>query len=127
MSYSVVENVEAMVASGDLSACLNRLVYASSVDFKCLLSIAGKADGVLISEPKDGETASVATDGIVMVRVGNAVFNGDFLTAATSGWATQVTSGAGSDVVGRARTGAASGMLAAVHIAPFYRVNSVGN
>lgn len=125
--FSVIDNAEAMVASGDLSACLNRLVYASSVDFKAFLSIAGKADGVLINEPKDGEFASVATDGIVMVRVGNAVFNGDYLTAATSGWATQITSGAGSDVVGRARTGAASGMLAAVHIGVFYRANSIGN
>jgi hypothetical protein len=91
------------------------------------IATAAGGFGVLANAPKDGEHASVATDGVVMVRVGGSVTAGDDITAATSGWGTKVTSGAGQRVIGRAETGAASGMLAAVRLGQYYRPNSVGN
>lgn len=118
---------EAFVASGDLSACLNRIVTQLATDFKVGLAGAGAGFGVLINAPKDGEFASVVTDGVQLVRVGAAVTAGQYITSAASGWGVVVTSGAGQEVLGKARTGAASGMLAAVAIDYFYRTNSVGN
>lgn len=118
---------EAFVASGDLSACLNRIVTQLGTDFKVGLAGAGAGFGVLENAPKDGEFAAVATDGIVTVRVGAAVTAGDYITSAASGWGVKVTSGSGQEVLGKARTGAASGMLAAVAVDAFYRANSVGN
>lgn len=118
---------EAFVASGDLSLCLNRVVAQLPADFKVGLAVAGAGVGVLQNAPKNGEFAAVATDGITMVRVGAAVTANDYLTSAASGWAVTVTSGAGGDVIGKARTGAASGMLAAVDLDSFYRANSAGN
>lgn len=118
---------EAFVASGDLSTCLNRIVAQLPVDFVVGLAVAGAGVGVLQNAPKNGESASVATDGIVMVRVGAAVTAGQYLTSAASGWGVGVTSGSAGDILGKARTGAASGMLAAVDMSNFYRANSVGN
>jgi hypothetical protein len=125
--YSQGQKNESFVASGDLSACVNRIVDLLSTDFKVGIATAAGGFGVLANAPKHGEHASVATDGVVMVRVGAAVTNGDDITSATSGWGTKVTSGAGQRVVGRAETGAASGMLAAVRLGQYYRPNSVGN
>lgn len=125
--YSNNGENEAFVASGDLSTCLNRIVTQLSVDFKIGLAGAGAGFGVLMNAPKDGEFAAVATDGVVMVRAGAALTAGQYVTGAASGWAVVVTSGAGQEVLGKCRTGAASGMLAAVEIDYFYRPNSVGN
>lgn len=124
--YSSNEERESFVASGDLSNCLNRVVDVLG-DFVVGLATANTGIGVLTNKPKNGEFAAVATDGIVMVRVGAAVSANDYLTSAASGWAVKVTSGAGQNVFGRVRTGAASGMLAAVALDEFYRANSVGN
>lgn len=124
MSFSNDGKPEAFVASGDLSSCLNRVVMELTTDFKVGLATAGKGVGVLANAPKDGEFASVATDGVVMVRVGDTVTANDYLTAATSGWAVKVTSGANADVIGKARTGAASGMLAAVKLGNFDRADT---
>jgi hypothetical protein len=126
MSYSQGAENEAFVASGDLSALQNRIVMPLS-DFVVGAATAGKGFGVLQNAPKNGEHAAVATDGIVMVRAGGAITADDYLTAAASGWAVKVTSGAGQEVIGKARTGAASGMLAAVNLVQFYRANSAGN
>lgn len=126
--FSLNQKNEAFVASGDLSLCIGRIVDLLSTDYKIGLgAVNGNNVGVLQNEPKDKEHASVATDGIVMVRVGAAVTAGQFITSAASGWGVNVTSGNGQSVIGRARTGAASGMLAAVQIDVFYRPNSVGN
>jgi hypothetical protein len=124
--YSNNQRNEAFVASGDLSACVNRIV-SQLADFKVGLATAGTGFGVLANEPKDKEHASVATDGVVMVRGGAALTAGQYITAATSGWGVVVTSGAGAEVVGRVEAGCASGMLAAVKLGQFYRANSVGN
>lgn len=128
MSYSNNSKAEAFVASGDLSACLNRVVMQLTTDFKVGLATAGGVVGVLLNAPKDGETASVATDGITMVRVGAAVTANDYLTAAASGWAITATGpfAARTDILGKARTGAASGMLAAVDLSNFAFANSAG-
>lgn len=132
--YSIDGEVEAFVASGDLSSCLNRIVTMLSTDFKVGLAGAGQGFGVLANEPKNGEHAAVYTDGVVMVRVGGAVSAGDLITSAASGWGAiatntiQVASGSfieNIDIIGRARTGAASGMLAAVDLEPFTRPASV--
>lgn len=125
--YSNDTEAEAFVASGDLSTCLNRIVSQLSTDFKIGLATAGAGFGVLLNAPKDGEFASVATDGVALVYAGAAVTAGQYVTAATSGWAVVVTSGSGQEVLGKVRVGAASGMLAAVAIDYFYRPNSVGN
>lgn len=125
--FSNNAEAEAFVASGDLSTCLNRIVTQLSTDFVVGLGLAGAGFGVLLNAPKNGEFASVATDGVVTVRVGAAVSAGDYITSAASGWGVKVTSGAGQEVLGKARTGAASGMLAAVEVDYFYRPNSVGN
>lgn len=125
--YSNDTQAEAFVASGDLSACLNRVVTQLGTDFKVGLAGAAAGFGVLLNAPKDGEFASVATDGVALVYVGAAVTAGDYVTSAASGWAVKVTSGNGQEVLGKVRVGAASGMLAAVAIDYFYRPNSVGN
>ncbi len=124
--YSTEQKNESFVASGDLSGCLNRLV-TQLADFKVGIATAGAAFGVLANKPKDGEHAAVATDGVVMVRAGAALTAGQYVTAATSGWAVSVTSAAGQEVVGRIEAGCASGMLAALKLGQFYRTNSVGN
>lgn len=118
---------EAFVASGDLSLHLNKIVTQLPTDFVVGLGTAGTGLGVLLNAPKNGEFASVATDGVALVRVGAAVVAGTYITSAASGWGVGVTSGNGQQVVGQARTGAASGMLAAVDLDSFYRPNSVGN
>lgn len=125
--FSQGQKNEAFVASGDLSLCLNRIVDMIGADFKIGLAGANGGFGVLANAPKNGEHAAVATDGVVMVRVGAAVTQGDNITSAASGWGVKVTSGSGQAVIGRAETGAASGMLAAVKLKQFYRPNSVGN
>lgn len=128
MSFSNNAKAEAFVASGDLSGCLNRIVAQLAVDFKVGLATAGASVGVLLNAPKDGEFASVATDGVTMVRVGAAVTAGDYITAAASGWGITATGpfAARTDILGRARTGAASGMLAAVDLDGFAFANSAG-
>ena len=134
MSFSVDPKPEAFVASGDLSLCLNRIVQQLSTDFKVGLATAGFAVGVLQNAPKDGEFASVATDGVVLVRVGGTVAAGDYITSATSGWGLKATNslqvGSGSwlyqvEILGKVRAGAASGMLAAVDIDLWTRVGTI--
>jgi hypothetical protein len=125
--FSQGQKVESFVASGDLSTCLNRIVDLLATDFKIGLAGAGGGFGVLTNAPKNTEHAAVATDGVVMVRVGAAITSGVFVTSAASGWGVGVTSGSGQAVIGRTETGAASGMLAAVKLGQFYRPNSVGN
>jgi hypothetical protein len=131
--FSQDAQAEAFVASGDLSACLNRIVTQLSTDFKVGLAGAGAGFGVLQNAPKDGEFASVATDGIVMVRVGAAVSAGDYITSAASGWGVKAVASFGvasgtvvlnAEILGKARTGAASGMLAAVAVDAFTRASS---
>lgn len=124
--YSQGGKVEAFVASGDLSACLNRIVMTLA-DFKIGLATANNGFGVLANAPKAGEHAAVVTDGVTMVRASIALTAGQYITATTSGWAVSVTSGAGQEVLGRVEAGCASGMLAAVNVSVFYRANSVGN
>lgn len=125
--YSCAGENEAFVASGDLSTCLNRIVTQLPTDFIVGLGTAGAGFGVLENSPKNGEAAAVATDGVVMVRVGATVTAGQYITSAASGWGVSVTSGVGGEVLGKCRTGAASGMLAAVEVDYFYRANSAGN
>jgi hypothetical protein len=71
--YSQGQKNESFVASGDLSACVNRIVDLLSTAFKVGIATAAGGFGVLANAPKDGEHASVATDGVVMVRVGASV------------------------------------------------------
>lgn len=134
MTYSIEAKNEAFVASGDLSALQNRIVKPLS-DFIVGAGTVGQGFGVLQNAPKNTEHAAVATDGVVMVRVGAAVSAGDWITSAASGWGItvptsfQVGSGtivANVEVIGKARTGAASGMLAAVALGQFTRPTSVG-
>lgn len=131
--FSQSAEPEAFVASGDLSACLNRIVDQLSTDFKCDIATAGRGIGVLLNAPKAGEFASVATDGIVMVRVGIAVVAGDYITSAGSGWGVAAVASFGVasgsviqnvSIIGKARTGAASGMLAAVALDQYTRAGS---
>lgn len=125
--FSNSQKNESFVASGDLSLCINRIVDLLGTNFIVGIAGAGGGFGVLANEPRNSEHAAVATDGVVMVRVGAAVTAGQFITSAASGWGVSVTSGAGGNVLGRAETGAASGMLAAVKLGQFYRANSAGN
>lgn len=124
--YSNDHKVESFVASGDLSALVNRVVKQLG-NFIVGAGTAGACFGVLKNGPKNGEHASVATDGVTDVRAGATLTQGMYVTAATSGWAVEVTSGAGQEVLGRVEFGCASGMLAAVKLNQFYRANSVGN
>lgn len=124
--YTVAEQTESYVASGDLSTMKNRIVDIVG-QFKIGHALAGGGYGVLVDAPKSGEHGSVAVDGVTMVFVGAALSAGADVTSAASGWAVAVTSGAGSRVIGRLQTTAASGMLAAVKLSQYYRPNSVGN
>jgi hypothetical protein len=125
--FTINEQTESFIASGDLSGCLGRIVDLLSTDFKVGIAGANAGFGVLLNAPKDTEFAAVVVDGITMVRVGGTTTAGQDLTSAASGWATVVTSGAGNRVLGRALTGAASGFLAPVLLKQYYRPNSVGN
>jgi hypothetical protein len=124
--YTIAEEVESFVASGDLSGMKNRIVDIVG-QFKIGHALAGGGFGVLLDAPKAGEHAAVVTDGITMVFVGAALSAGADVTSAASGWAVSVVSGAGSRVLGRLTTSAASGMLASVKLDRSYRPNSVGN
>ena len=124
--FTINEQTESFIASGDLSGCLGRIVDLLSTDLKVGIATANNGFGVLLNAPKDGEFASVVLDGITMVRVGGAVTAGNELTSATSGWGTPVTAQASNRVIGRCLTGAASGFLAAVLMRQYYRPNSVG-
>lgn len=126
MSYSISPRMESYVALSDLTLLINRIVQQSG-DFSCDVGQAGVGFGVLTNEPKVGEHAAVATDGVVMVRGGAALTAGQYLTSASSGWAVVVTSGAGQEVIGRCEAGCGSGMLAAIRLGQFYRANSAGN
>lgn len=125
--FTINEQTESFIASGDLSGCLGRIVDLLATDFKVDIAVANGGFGVLLNAPKAGETAAVVIDGITMLRVGGTTTAGQDLTSATSGWGTVVTSGAGNRVLGRALTGAASGFLAPVLLKQYYRPNSVGN
>lgn len=121
------EEMIALVASGDLSGCLNRVVDLLGANFKVGIAVAKGGYGVLANAPKDTEHASVVVGGTTMVRVGAAVTAGNELTSAASGWAIAVTAQDSNRVIGRALTTAASGMVAAVRLGQYYRANSVGN
>lgn len=124
--FSLDEKTESFVASGDLSACLGRVVSLLATNFKVGLAAINTGYGVLLNAPKDGEHASVVIEGITMVRVGAAVTAADPLTNAGSGWAltAAVTTGK-QKVFGTALTSAASGMVAAVKMERFYLPNSI--
>ena len=115
--FTIDEKTESFVASGDLSACLGRVVQPHiGANFVVELATADKGFGVLANAPKDTEHASVVTEGITMVRVGAAVSAGDRLCSTTSGWAITATQAAAHFVFALARTNAASGMLAAAEV-----------
>lgn len=124
--YTENEKFETFVASGALEGMHHRIVDQVG-QFKIGHALAGGGIGVLAENAKTGEHAMVAVEGVTMVLVGAAVTAGVDLTSAASGWAVSVVSGAGSRVLGRARTTAASGMLCAVKLQNYYRPNSVGN
>jgi hypothetical protein len=124
--YANDEETESFVASGDLSLCLGRVVAPLAANFKVGLAAANTGNGVLLNAPKDGEHASVVVEGRTMVRCGDAVTAGQYLTNAASGWAIPAAVTAGKQhVFGQARTSAASGMLAAVDLKEFYLPNSI--
>lgn len=129
--FTVAEQIDSFVASGDLSLCINRVVTVlPNANFKVDLAGASNAlagYGVLANAPKAGENASVVTGGITMVRVGAAVQANTKATAATSGWAITAVQGAEAtkNVIGEFQTSAASGMLAALKVERYVLSNSV--
>ena len=124
--FTIDEQTESFVASGDLSLCSGRVVTALNANFKVGIATGNDGMGVLLNAPKDGEPASVVTGGITMVRVGAAVNANDAATCANSGWALAGAVTAGKQrCFGTFRTSAASGMLAAVKMEKFYFPNSV--
>lgn len=110
-------NLEAisLVATGDLSGLQYRLVDLLG-NHGVTVAGANGGYGVLLNKPRHGEHASVAIKGQTEVRVGAAVSAGAYVTSAASGWAVTITSGNAQAVVGRALTGAASGMLATINL-----------
>lgn len=113
MSFSKVINSEPFVANSDLSAAKFRIVELHSTVGKVEIAAANQGYGVLQNEPKSGEHAAVATIGQTRCQAGAAITLGDRVTAANSGFATAVLSGAASPkrLIGRAITTAASGMF----------------
>lgn len=125
--FTLNEQTESFVASGDLSGCINRVVSLLAVNFKVGLGVANTGYGVLLNQPKDTEHAAVVIEGITMVKVGSGgVVANDDLSNAGSGWATKAAVTAGlQHVFAKALTTAASGMLSAVKLERFYLPNSV--
>lgn len=124
--YSISQKNESYVALSDLSSCINRIVQQSG-DFAVDIGQAGVGFGVLVNEPRVNEHAAVATDGVVMVRAGEAITAPCYITSAASGWGVVVTSQSNNEVIGRCEKGCNSGMLMAVRLGVHYRPNSVGN
>jgi hypothetical protein len=98
-------------ASGDLSGLQWRAVDLIGTAGKMGHSLAAGGFGILQNEPRAGEHGTVAIRGISAARAGAAVSIGDLIASAASGWLISVTSGASQNVLGRAVTAAASGML----------------
>lgn len=102
---------ESFVATGDLSGAQNRIVELTGAR-EVGLPVGATGIGVLKNKPQAGEMATVAVNGSVRVQAGPAVSAGDYIKAASGGFATTIVSG---DIlslvnVGRAVTAAASGM-----------------
>lgn len=117
--YHNDQNLRSFIASGDMSGAPNRVVdQISNAEFKITFAGAGEGIGVLINKPKHGEHASVAISGEVQVRVGVAVQAGQAAMGAASGWVINVASTTVYKTLGKFRTGAASGMLATLELAP---------
>lgn len=122
MFHNEVHDVS-MVASEDLNAGGSvglAVELVAGQNFKIAYAQAGKGYGVLQNRPKAGEHASVAIGGVPQVRVGKAVAAGDFLMVANSGFFINVASTTSARIMGRAITGAASGMLASMGFEKFF-------
>lgn len=112
-----------MVASEDLNAGGSiglAVELVAGQNFKVAYAQAGKGFGVLRNRPKAGEHATVAIGGAVQVRTGKAVAAGDFLMVANSGFFINVASTTAARIMGRAITGAASGMLATMEFEKYF-------
>jgi hypothetical protein len=87
---------------------------------ECVLAAAGQGYGILQNQPRSGEAATVAVEGQTRARAGGAITAGAFVTAAATGYLVAVASGAASNhILGRARSGAASGSIFTMELGKF--------
>lgn len=117
MAFSQVDDVQAFVASGDLSTSQYHIVDVIAA-FKVANAGARLGYGVLQNKPKDGEHASVCIEGVTKVVGGAAIAVGDLITSAGSGFGATVASGSAGtkQVIGRALTACASGSVFSMYV-----------
>ena len=121
MAESQDLRVMARSANADMSAkryYIVRVVANSGCDIASLATTSAIA-GVLVNDPKSGETAAIAYAGLGKVVGGGTVTDGSFITSDSSGRA--VNAGSGDMVIGRALTTATTTgeVVSALLIPPF--------
>jgi len=117
MAWNMAESAITLKALSDMTNMQWRIVeLATSESNACDYAAAGGGYGILFNEPRAQEAATVVTEGEVRCRAGAAVAIGNLIMCAASGlggsgWATAATSSATGNVLGIARSAAASGSL----------------
>lgn len=109
--YSNDAEFLSFVASSDMRSHQNHIVNLTSTAMKVDVAAAKAGFGVLANAPNAGENAQVAVEGVQLVRAGAAVAYADLVTAAATGWALPLVSGAAGTVMGRALAACASGSV----------------
>jgi len=127
MAYSQQLRNVTLKAANSLATRQFHIVELTANAFECDLAAANNGYGVVQNHPASGEAATVAIEGETKVRAGAAISVGDYITSAATGYATSVGSatGQGVNVMGRAKTAAASGSLFTMDIMRFV-VSSAG-
>lgn len=118
MSWDRVKQSEALKALFDGSSAQHLIVELATTEVNAAgVPSAGGGYGVLYTNPRSGEFATVVIDGVATVKCGSGgLAIGDRVTSAASGFATKANSAAGQTILGVARTSAASGSLASVEL-----------
>ena len=128
MAYSNQLRNIALKANADFSSRQYHIVELTGNPQECQLAAAGTGIGVLQNHPQSGEHATVAVEGESRCRAGGTIAQGAWVTAANTGFATAVASGATSTrAIGKAMSGAASGSIFPLHIQPFLTASGAAN
>lgn len=113
MAFKGYQDTSTFLAASDFSDDQFKLVELTANSDEVELTAAGEGIGVVQNHPESGEAATVTLAGVTKVIVGGAVSVGQRITAAATGFAVVVVSGAlPNKSVGKILTGASSGGIA---------------
>lgn len=128
MAFSRIKDAMTLKANADFSSRQYHIVELTSNPLECKLAAAGEGIGILQNHPQSGEACTVATEGESRARAGAAIIVGAYVTAANTGFAVAVTSGAvPGKAIGRALTAAASGSVFSVLLEQTFTVSGAAN